>query len=86
VEGARRVRIFGETIAVRAGSHTLGGFSAHVGQSELVQWLAPMARGRPKVILTHGEDRGRTPLARSIAERFGISAELPLLEDVIMDE
>lgn len=37
VEGARRVWIFGETIAVRAGFHTLGGFSAHAGQSELVQ-------------------------------------------------
>lgn len=45
-----------------------------------------MARGRPKMILTHGEDRGRGPLARSIAERFGISAELPLPEDVITDE
>jgi metallo-beta-lactamase family protein len=85
VEGARRVQIFGETIAVRAAIHTLGGFSAHAGQSELLQWLAPVAGGRPKVILTHGEERGRAPLARRIAEQFGISAELPLLEDVITD-
>lgn len=83
VDGARRVRIFGEMIAVRAAIHTLGGFSAHAGQSELVQWLAPMARGRPKVILTHGEERGRVPLAQCIADRFGISAELPLLEEIV---
>jgi metallo-beta-lactamase family protein len=61
------------------------GLSAHAGQSELVQWLAPMARSRPRVILTHGEERGRVPLAQCIAERYGISAELPLLEDVITD-
>jgi metallo-beta-lactamase family protein len=83
VNGARRVRIFGETIAVRAAIHTLGGFSAHAGQSELVQWLTPMARDRPKVILTHGEERGRVPLAQCIADRFGISAELPLREDIV---
>jgi metallo-beta-lactamase family protein len=83
VEGAGRVRIVGETIAVRAAIHTLGGFSAHAGQSELLQWLAPMAGSRPRVILTHGEERGRAPLARCIADRFGIGAELPLLEDVI---
>jgi metallo-beta-lactamase family protein len=86
VEGARRVRIFGEPIAVRAAIHTLGGFSAHAGQSELVQWLAPMAGSQPRVVLTHGEERGRAPLARCIADRFGISAELPLLEDAISDE
>jgi metallo-beta-lactamase family protein len=71
-----------EMITVPAAIHTLGGFSAHAGQSELVQWLAPMARGRPKVVLIHGEERGRVPLAQCIAERFGISAELPLLEEI----
>jgi metallo-beta-lactamase family protein len=85
VEGARRVRIFGEAIAVRAAIHTLGGFSAHAGQSELVQWLAPMASSQPRVILTHGEEPSRAALARCIADQFGISAELPLLEDVITD-
>jgi metallo-beta-lactamase family protein len=83
VERARRVRIFGEMIAVWAAIHTLGGFSAHAGQSELVQWLAPMARDRPKVVLTHGKERGRVPLAQCIADRFGISAELPLLEEIV---
>jgi metallo-beta-lactamase family protein len=83
VEGARRVHIFGEEIAVRAEIHTLGGFSAHAGQSELLQWLAPMAQGKPHVMLNHGEERGRMELARQIAERFGTTAELPLLDDTI---
>ena len=83
MSSARRVQSFGETIAVRAAFHTLGGFSTHVGQSELVQWLAPMTRGRPKVILTQGEEQGRVLLAQCIADRCGISAELPLLEDIV---
>lgn len=83
VEGARRVQIFGETIAVRAAIHTLGGLSAHAGQSELVQWLEPAASERPRVILTHGEQRARAALAKCIADRYAISAELPLLGEVI---
>jgi metallo-beta-lactamase family protein len=83
VEGARRVQIFGETIAVRAAIHTLGGLSAHAGQSELVQWLAPMASERPRIILTHGEEHSRAELARCIADRYGIGAELPALGDVL---
>jgi metallo-beta-lactamase family protein len=81
VEGARRVQIFGESIAVRAQIHTLGGFSAHAGQSELLDWLAPMVLGQPHVMLTHGEEHARSALARQIAERFAITATLPLLHD-----
>jgi metallo-beta-lactamase family protein len=84
VEGVPRVRIFDEEIAVKAAIHTLGGFSAHAGQSELLGWLAPMAPTHPQVILTHGEERARTALAQLIAERFAITAELPLLHDVVI--
>jgi metallo-beta-lactamase family protein len=83
VEGARRVQIFGEQIAVRAQVHTLGGFSAHAGQAELLDWLAPMAAARPHVALTHGEERARVALAGRIADRFGIAALLPLRNDSI---
>jgi metallo-beta-lactamase family protein len=84
IEGARRVRIFDEEIAVKAAIHTLGGFSAHAGQTELLTWLASMAPTHPQVLLTHGEEHARIALAQRIAERFAISAELPLLNDVVM--
>ena len=83
VEGAETVRIFGEDVAVKAKIHTLGGFSAHAGRSDLLRWFEPLAKNRPKLILTHGEDRGRDPLAREIEKRHGIIAEKPLLGDVI---
>jgi metallo-beta-lactamase family protein len=79
VEREPFVSIFGERIAVKATVHTLNGFSAHAGQSGLLKWLEPMAAGRPRTFLTHGEARGREPLAQKIQERFGMRAELPLL-------
>jgi metallo-beta-lactamase family protein len=83
VEGVREVSIFGDRIPVRATTHSLGGFSAHAGQSDLLDWLGCLASRQPRVVLTHGEDKGRLPLAARIEERFGITAQLPEFGDVI---
>ena len=54
VDGAQRVHIFGEDIPVRASIHTIGGFSAHADQAELLAWH--QHTGNPKTtFLVHGE-------------------------------
>ncbi|GGJ75575.1 MBL fold metallo-hydrolase RNA specificity domain-containing protein [Deinococcus aquiradiocola] len=53
VEGAREVRIMGEEIAVKAQVHTIGGFSAHADQDDLLAWLD--ATGDARIWLVHGE-------------------------------
>jgi len=83
VDGEKSVPICGEKVSVRASIHTLGGFSAHAGQDELVQWFASMAPARPQLILAHGEDRARQALARRIESEHGIRARCPDLGDVI---
>jgi metallo-beta-lactamase family protein len=85
-EAAPRVEIFGEPVVVRAQLHRLDGFSAHAGHTELLEWLRDVAPSRPRVVLTHGEDGARAALADAIAERYGITAERPQLEDVIVLE
>jgi metallo-beta-lactamase family protein len=71
VQGARSVRIFGETVAVRAKVHTLGGFSAHAGQSELLAWSQAMRAGGTCVALVHGEPEKRAALAARLAGGAG---------------
>jgi metallo-beta-lactamase family protein len=83
VEHAKSVSIFGERISVRATIHTLGGFSAHAGQSDLLKWLAPLAASRPQIILTHGEDAPRKSLSAAIQQRFGLIAQLPSQGQVV---
>jgi metallo-beta-lactamase family protein len=83
VEGAKEVSIFGDIIPVRATTHSLGGFSAHGGQKDLLAWFGCLAPKRPRLVLTHGEDRGRIPLGLLIQKRFGIQAVLPELWDVV---
>lgn len=77
VDGEKEVRILGETVCVKAKIHTLGGFSAHAGQTDLLRWLAVPAVNRPSVYLTHGEEKARTALADAIKTRTGLIAHCP---------
>jgi len=83
VDGAKKVTIFGESVAVKARIHTLGGFSAHAGQTDLLAWFAPLAPVRPRVVLTHGENGPRTTLAGLIAARYGLTPALPAIGETI---
>jgi metallo-beta-lactamase family protein len=87
VDGASSVRIFGQPIAVKAKVHTIGGFSAHAGQSGLLAWIESLARcsraKRVKFFLTHGEQMQRRTLAAQIQARYGLKAILPAFGDRI---
>lgn len=76
VDGAESVRIYGDEIRVAAGIHTIGGLSAHAGQSELAAWYGAI-EGRPPVYLVHGEARGRDGLAERLQRDYGVQAHLP---------
>jgi metallo-beta-lactamase family protein len=83
VEGDKLVSIHGEKVAVRAEVHTLGGFSAHAGQTDLLTWFSAIAPSKPRVILTHGEDGPRRELAKKIQERFTLKCALPDMKEVV---
>jgi len=83
LDGAKSVKIFGEEIAVNAHIASMGGLSAHAGQSDLLKWFDSVAGSKPILVLSHGEDRGRNPLAEIIEKRYGIKPVLPEYGDVI---
>lgn len=81
VEGDKRVRIMGEDVAVKAKVHTLGGFSAHAGRTELIRWAFTLSRSRPQVFLNHAEPRPRELLARGIEDELGFKVKRPGVGD-----
>lgn len=83
VDGAQRVRIYGEEVLVRAKIHTLGGFSAHAGQSGLVDWSKPFAANKPRTFLTHGENGPRKALQAKLAATHGLTCALPEYGEVV---
>ena len=69
LEGDKRVRIFGEEIAVKAHIHELSELSAHADQSQLVSWASHFKPPR-LTILTHGELHAAMTLERILEERL----------------
>jgi len=81
VDGERRVKLFGQDIVVKAKVHTIGGFSAHAGQNELLDWAQAIG-GQPKFYLVHGEPESQLVLQNEL-KALGIQAKIPVKGDVI---
>ncbi len=76
VDGARRVRMFGDDFAVKARIETLGGLSAHAGQSDLVAWAGGF-QDRPRTVLVHGEPHAQDALAERLQRELGLTVDIP---------
>lgn len=83
VDGKKMVSIHGERVPVNATIRTMGGLSGHADQNDLMNWFSVIAGSKPRVILTHGEDKARTALGKLIKDKHGIKVECPALNDVI---
>jgi metallo-beta-lactamase family protein len=66
IDGARWVKIYGEDILIKAGIHTINGFSAHADQSGIVRWISKI-EDLKLTCLIHGEEDKQTIL-RSVLE------------------
>ncbi|UCE76953.1 MAG: MBL fold metallo-hydrolase [Gammaproteobacteria bacterium] len=77
VDGARHLTLAGEEIVVKATVHTIGGFSAHAGQSQLLDWANGFGTRRPRLYLVHGEPDKRAALREQFASRYQWDAALP---------
>jgi len=77
IDGAKEVKMFGETVMVRAGVSTIGGFSAHADHDGLLAWA--QASGKPRqVFLVHGEAEAAAMLAKDMAAQ-GLTVSVPKL-------
>jgi len=84
VEGADRVRIFGQEVPVKADIYTLGGFSAHADQAAILGWLGAFKRPPERTFVMHGEPRSSTALTNKIAQLPGWTAEMPVLGQTVV--
>ncbi len=76
VDGARMVEVLGENIVVRARIHTLGGFSAHADQSELLNWIGQFKKA-PEIFIVHGEEKASLDFQKLINDRFSYQTHVP---------
>lgn len=62
------VKIFGDVYERKAEVVTIGGFSAHAGQTFLLEYAQASKNTLKKVFLVHGEQRAASPLMGKMAE------------------
>ncbi len=62
VDGAKRIKLWGETVRVAASVHTIGGLSAHADQTGLKNWYGNF-KNRPPIVLVHGEEQAQECLS-----------------------
>lgn len=78
VDGAQRLHVAGEDVVVNATIHTLGGFSAHAGQQQLLDWIGAFDKPKPQTYLVHGEPEAKKALQQKL-HGLNIQAEIPEL-------
>ena len=77
VEGCKKITLFGEDMEVRAKIYSINSFSAHAGQTQLLDWLSPLAASNPRVVIVHGEEKAQQILSGLIKQRFGLETIIP---------
>jgi len=83
IEGAKLLTILGERVVVRAKVFTIGGFSAHADQTDLLEWLAHFTNQLMQVHVIHGERSASEDFALLVRQRFGFPTDVPAIGDII---
>ena len=76
VDGAKEVHVLGDKVAVRARIFTIGGFSAHADQKELLEWLG-LFTNKPEVFIVHGEETVALEFEKLVKEKLGFLTKVP---------
>ncbi len=78
VNGAKKVKIFGEDIAVNARVEYIEGYSGHADQKGLMNFVYSFKNQKPKhIFLVHGEEDSQIVLKDKIVEETEIPVTIP---------
>lgn len=75
--GASSVEIFGERVAIKCQKATIGGFSAHADQEDLMNWVRPMRHSIKTAFLVQGEERSAKALSFQLKDFLGVDTVIP---------
>lgn len=81
LNGAKEVKLFGESITVCARILNLPGISGHADRDHLTAWVQGMQKKPEKVFVVHGENTVTDRFAEHLKEVCGCQAEAPYSGD-----
>ena len=82
LNGAKEVRLFGETIEVNAKILNLPGLSGHADKRKLTDWICAFQKPPKRVFVVHGDDEVCESFVRYLKEETGLNAVAPYSGDI----
>lgn len=77
VDGTDEVKLFGETITVRARIAKLAGMSGHADKNGLLEWINGFTQKPAHVFVVHGEDSICEAFRSCLEKEYGFTASAP---------
>ncbi len=77
IEGAREVKLFGESIDVNASIERIDGISGHADRNGLLEWIGAFEKKPERVFMVHGQDKVCDYFAEGLRNDFGLVADAP---------
>ncbi len=81
LNGVKEVKLFGETVEVKAKIVNLPGISGHADKDHLTKWISSFESNVQKVFVVHGEESTAVSFAEHVQEVTGFSATAPYSGD-----
>ncbi|MBQ0110462.1 MAG: MBL fold metallo-hydrolase [Oscillospiraceae bacterium] len=81
IDGEKRVKLFGEEIAVNCEIAVMSGISGHADRNMLLNWLKNLPKTPTRVFVNHGSDTVCDEFAKSIEDACGYTAFAPYSGD-----
>lgn len=82
LNGVKTVKLFGETIEVRAQIENLPGISGHADRDKLTAWAAAFKKKPKRIFVVHGDDKVCDEFAKHLEEELGVEATAPYSGDI----
>jgi metallo-beta-lactamase family protein len=77
LNGAKKVRLFGEAIGVEARIEMIEGFSGHADKDGILGWIKGFNRMPKKIFIVHGEENASVELSNEINKLLNIDTIIP---------
>lgn len=82
LDGAKKVKIFGEEIAVKATIYNFQGLSGHADRNGLHEWITNFVQKPKKIFLVHGEDESKSEFKNLLDTEY-LNSQIVSLGQVI---
>jgi len=77
LDGAKQVKLFGETIQVEAELYLMPGISGHADKAGLLEWINGFKKKPSLVFVNHGEDEVAESFAKLLHDEYSLNTAVP---------